>query len=707
MQIPDIEQRARALDAEKSFIVQSPAGSGKTELLIQRYLTLLCGVEQPEAIVALTFTRKAAGEMRRRVMTALLNSAGLCPERSHEALTWDLACKVRERNETLGWSLFRNPGRLRIQTIDSLCASLTRQMPWLSRLGGPPNIVEDGKELYAEAARRTIELLEREDWSAEVGTLLAHLDNNFQVLQDLLASMLARRDQWLRHVAFAGDPAYSRAALEAALRNVILDSMKKARKVIPEEVSAEIAAVTAVAGANLLAEGRQGQATACVGQTCLPEPDNIDAWLGIVDTLLTKDGNWRKKLTIANGFPTSAKAMKQRCGELISTLAVNEPLRLALAELRYLPDGQFAESQWQVLAALVKLLPVAAEQLHSCFRERGAADYVEVAMAARRALGDVGRPTDLALSLDYQIQHILIDEFQDTSVSQYSLLEALTAGWKPGDGRTIFAVGDPMQSIYRFREAEVGLFLKACREGVGKVPLALLRLSVNFRSDKGIVDWVNATFPDILPPEEDITTGAIPFCPSDSVHELVLNPAVKLHPFIGRNDEAEAAQVVKIVRSAQALNRAKVAVLVRARSHLSQIIPALRAAGLKFRAVEIDSLSEVPVIQDLTALTRSLIHPADRIAWLALLRAPWCGLTLEELHVLAGGDPKSAMWDLMRDESRVQRLNTKGRSRLIRVRSVLETALVKRPSSLRADCPRRWRSQSAERRWNYKWPLPV
>ncbi|MFH1573024.1 MAG: UvrD-helicase domain-containing protein, partial [Acidobacteriota bacterium] len=166
MTAPDARQREHALDPERSFIVQAPAGSGKTELLIQRCLTLLCRVNEPEAIIAITFTRKAAGEMRRRVMTALQNSAGRRPDKPHEALTWDLACRVRERNESLGWDLFRNPGRLRIQTIDSLCASLTRQMPWLSRLGGPPDIVEAEEELYAEAALRTIDLLERKEWSA-------------------------------------------------------------------------------------------------------------------------------------------------------------------------------------------------------------------------------------------------------------------------------------------------------------------------------------------------------------------------------------------------------------------------------------------------------------------------------------------------------------------------------------------------------------
>jgi ATP-dependent helicase/nuclease subunit A len=685
MPIPDSEQRIQVLDPEKSFIVQAPAGSGKTELLIQRFLALLGIVNQPEAVLAITFTRKASGEMRRRIITALLDSAGPSPKEMHAALTWSLARKVRERSDSLGWQLMDNPGRLRIQTIDSFCASITRQMPWLSRLGGLPNIVEDGSDMYAKAARSTIELIEDDKWSGEVSILLGHFDNNFQSLENLIAGMLARRDQWLRHVSWADDPARSRGALELALRNVIEDAVRSALKAIPKEASAEIAAISSAAGWNLTAEGSEGPAKACTGLTELPGPDRIDAWLGIADTLLTKEGAWRKRLTVANGFPSSERVLKQRCNQLISNLLEKGVSPFFLHELRHLPDERFPEAQWQVLSSLVKLLPVAAEKLKLLFRERGVADYVEVAIAARRSLGDPENPTDLALTLDCRIQHLLIDEFQDTSVSQYSLLEALTAGWTPGDGRTIFAVGDPMQSIYRFREAEVGLFLNTYLEGIiGKMPLEQIRLSANFRSDKGIVDWVNESFPGILPQEKDVTAGAIPFLRSDPVRELVLNPAVAIHPFIGRDDHNEAVKVVEIIRSARDLKQGKIAVLVRARSHLTQILPALRAAGIRFRALEIDSLAEVPVIQDLTALTRALMHPADRIAWLTLLRAPWCGMTLEELHSLAGGDLRSAMWDLMRDECRVKQLSSEGCKRLARICSVLENARGSRPASLRS-----------------------
>jgi ATP-dependent exoDNAse (exonuclease V) beta subunit len=683
MSIPDAEERGRALDPQRSFIVQAPAGSGKTELLIQRYLNLLAHVDQPEAVVAITFTKKAAGEMLRRVLGALRDSAGLQPEKEHERHTWKLAKAVRERSDSLRWDLFSNPNRLRIRTIDSLCTSLAMQMPWVSRLGAPPAISEAAAPIYAEAARQTIELLESEDWTAPVQALLGHLDNNFQLVQGLIADMLARRDQWLRLLAGGGDPRAIRAALETALRNVIRDQAEKARSFIPPELATEVVMVAAEAGRNLARAGREGCALACANLTRLPGDDDSDAWLGIADTLLKKDSDWRQKLTVANGFPPDAKEAKQRCLNLIARLSGNDLLRLALAEFRVLPDGQFAEPQWLALEALVQLLPLAAAQLQVQFRQSGKADHAEVAMAAQRALGHADEPTDLALALDYQIRHLLVDEFQDTSVGQYDLLEKLIAGWEPGDGRTVFAVGDPMQSIYRFREAEVGLFLKTARDGIGAVRLELLRLTANFRSDKGIVEWVNQTFPSVLPGEEDVTTGAIPFFPSETQNPEGLSPAVSLHAFVGRRDAREAARIVELVRSAQERHATKIAILVRARSHLSAILPALRDAGLRFRAVELEFLAERPIIRDLTALTRAILHPADRIAWLAVLRAPWCGLSLADLHALAGGDLRAAMWDLITDEGKTAAMSPDGWARVARLRTVLQNAIETRAASLR------------------------
>jgi len=126
----DRDARERALDTRASFLVQAPAGSGKTELLIQRYLALLATVEAPERIVALTFTRKAAGEMRERVLAALVAARdGTALNRPHEARTRALAQSVLARSDALGWSLVDNPSRLSMSTFDSLAVGLARRAP--------------------------------------------------------------------------------------------------------------------------------------------------------------------------------------------------------------------------------------------------------------------------------------------------------------------------------------------------------------------------------------------------------------------------------------------------------------------------------------------------------------------------------------------------------------------------------------------------
>ena len=126
----DFAARDDALDVTRSFIVQAPAGSGKTELLIQRYLRLLAIVEQPEEIIAITFTRKAAAEMQHRIVTALRAAArGEQPEQPHEQRTAALAAAALAKDAELQWGLLRSPSRMRIQTLDSLNAAIARSRP--------------------------------------------------------------------------------------------------------------------------------------------------------------------------------------------------------------------------------------------------------------------------------------------------------------------------------------------------------------------------------------------------------------------------------------------------------------------------------------------------------------------------------------------------------------------------------------------------
>jgi len=689
--IPDEAARRHALDSARSFIVQAPAGAGKTELLTQRFLKLLAVVDRPEEILAITFTRKAASEMRARVLDALARAADeRAPDVAHERRTWELARGARERDVARGWRIEENPARLGIQTIDSFCLGLARGMPLLSRFGAPPTIVEDADPLYREAAFATLALLDDVGSRAQaIERLLRHLDNDARRAAAMLVEMLKRRDQWLRHV---GDRArLRREALEASLANVVDDALADLERALPGEFKGEIAALADMAAANLQAVSAESPILACRDlASCGFGSEHLVAWCGVASLLLTEEGTWRKGVTKNQGFPSKTDgktaAEKQANGEaklrvqaLIEKLSAYPQFLRRLHELRTLPPLRYDDAQWEVLQALTEVLPVAAAQLKLVFAERGGVDFTEVAQGALAALGEPEAPTDLLLVLDYRLRHLLVDEFQDTSVSQFELLERLTAGWMPDDGRTLFLVGDPMQSIYRFREAEVGLYLRAGHEGIGGVRLTRLTLSANFRSQAGVVEWVNNAFEKIFPKSEDIAAGAVRYAPCEPVKPALPGEAVTIHPCLGRNVSAEAEQVVALVQAARAAAPVETtAILVRGREHLVAIVARLRRAGLRLRAIEIERLAERQIVQDLLTLTRALLHPADRTAWLALLRAPWCGLTLADLHALAGEQLESAIWDLMQDEARVQHLSTDGQRRLLSTRAVLATAIANR-----------------------------
>ena len=682
---PDYQARQQALDVRRSFIVQAPAGSGKTELLIQRILALLATAEAPEEILAVTFTRKAAGEMRERLGRALVEARGPEPQTEHARQTWQLARAALANDERRQWRLLEHPARLTVQTIDGLCASLVRRMPWLSRFGAQATVTEEAAELYRAAAERVLDLAEQEaPESAAVQELLAHLDNRLERLRDLLVALLARRDQWLRHLA-GQNAEGQRRVLEDSLRTLVTEHLQGLQALLPSSVTSALPALAAFAAAHLPETGTGGRIGRLhdLAAFPLPQAEDLDDWQALADLLLTAGDTLRKKLDKNCGFPAHKSgdfpAMKQAMAEILEELAAIPAMAEAWTAVRKLPPVVYAAGQWRILQALVALLPRAVAELWLVFRERGLTDFVEVAQAAGRALGDCDAPTDLMLHLDRRIQHILVDEFQDTSWGQYLLLAKLTAGWQPGDGRSLFLVGDPMQSIYRFREAEVGLYLRSRRHGIGALPLETLTLCANFRSQAGIVEWVNRTFPDLFPARENEALGGVCYASSVAVRPVRAGAAVQVHPFAGRDDGAEARRVLELVREARRLDpQGSVAVLVRARSHLQAIVAVLRAAGLRFAAQEIDPLADREVARDLLCLTRALLHPADRIALLAVLRAPWCGLALAELDNLCRDGAGRTLADLLREPQRLAGLSAEGRRRLERTWRILGEAAAQR-----------------------------
>ena len=708
----DVQARRLALDGSRSFIVRAPAGSGKTRLLIQRYLALLARVDEPEEIVAITFTRKAAGEMKQRVLDAF--AAAKLPDDGNDGDTRRLALDALQQDRARGWQLTSNAQRLRMQTIDALNASITRQMPLLARFGAQPESVENASAHYREAARELLAEVNVGDDAAaiakanDIATLLLHLDNNLAVAETLLADVLRSRDHWLRSLHGMQD----REVLEATLARVRGEACALVAQAFPSWAKSETLALARFAGQNLAAEVVDIGLSAFLSEPHFPGGDesHLPRWLALAEILLIKDGSWRRQVNKRIGFPIgegkTEKAhfaeMKQRMQALLETLSAEdarpeESVRLAtrLQQLRALPAPGYSDGQWEVLGAIVRLLPHATAMLWQVFGRHSQCDFTEIAQAAARALGADDAPTDLALALDYRLRHLLVDEFQDTSFAQFELLEKLTRGWSEGDGRSLFLVGDPMQSIYRFREAEVSLFSRAWQEGLGGVHLNALNLCVNFRSRAGIVEWVNATFSALMPTGDNT---AVPYAASVAfATQPSTTAAVTLHAIrrprtdvepAANGELDEALRVIDIITATRATNAsAQIAILVRNRGHLREIVPALKAANIVFRAVDIDPLRDRPVVSDLLALTRALLHPADRIAWLAILRAPWCGLTLNDLAILAGGatpvegelrsDTRS-LWEIINDHERVSSLTADGARRVGMLLSALEPAMQRR-----------------------------
>ncbi len=621
----------------QSFLVQAPAGSGKTGLLIQRVLALLAVVDRPESILAMTFTRKAAAEMRERVLRALRDAAAdtaVDPARAHDVATRDLARAALRQDARHDWQLIANPSRLKVMTIDALAASFARQTPITTGLGALPAFVDDATAHYQEAIADALVAAQASDphWR----NFLLHLDNDATTAMALLGGMLAKRDQWLRLPIGAPD-AQLRVQLEKALRDETDAALVRLVNLMPQDLAEALPELEAYAAQQLAAEGLWPRGATVLAMLAdsggLPphEATALDEWRDLADWLLVKnDARFRVALSKNVGFPAKQKSAPEReeataaMKTWLADACAVPGLCAALHAVRTLPPPHYTDQAWAFVAATLALLPTLASHLQLVFARTGETDFSEASLRALTALGNAENPGDLLLAADLRIAHLLVDEFQDTSVTQLDLIGRLTAGWDDGDGRTLFAVGDPMQSIYRFREAEVRNFLDAhAARRINNVAVECLTLARNFRSRRPVVAWVNdGVSAGARPPPRtpraarSRTSRCSPRCgaPGDPV------PTVDL----AVDDAAEAAIVVRHVRAALAEGAADIAILVRARSHLDAILPALRAARIPYAAVDLESLAERLPTRDLLTLTRALTQPDDRVAAFALLRAPWC-----------------------------------------------------------------------------------
>ena len=221
----DAHARKRALEPDGSFIVQAPAGSGKTGLLVYRILRLLAVSQQPESVLAITFTRKATREMRERLVDLLRRAEQNDPAKDEfDQQGLDLAAAALAQDKLQGWALLDTPQRIQIQTIDALSLRLVAAMPWLSRLGAQPSASDDAQSLYQGAIEQfLVDELLGDEVDRQIQWLLTELDFNYMRMGKLFSSMLSKRDQWLRHL-LSGSLVELRPELEQAWQTLAANS---------------------------------------------------------------------------------------------------------------------------------------------------------------------------------------------------------------------------------------------------------------------------------------------------------------------------------------------------------------------------------------------------------------------------------------------------------------------------------------------------
>ncbi|AFZ83156.1 UvrD-helicase domain-containing protein [Candidatus Kinetoplastidibacterium crithidiae] len=638
--IKDFKIREEALNIHESFIVQAPAGSGKTELLTNRFLALLSNVLVPEEIVAITFTRKAANEMRRRIIERL-QIAKDTEIYNDEPFSLKLSREVLKRDSLFGWNILQHPARLMIKTFDSFCAQIVSNLPWLSRMGGLPVISSDMQFHYDSAAKSTIALIDKFDY---VKSLLLNLDLDINFATRLISDMLKKRDQWLPILRYGLD----KELIESNLKLTIENDISRLLKELPENWQSSIQEPIRIAAKNLYKINPNNVLEPLLDWDYLisNKISDLRKWKAIASLFLTAKKTLRstKSFNKSLGFD-SGSSSKEILINWLNSMGSNSSWVSHLAMISYAPDPFLTDKQWRDLTVQLKTLSLSVANLILRFNNVSEVDFIEITQRASIALGSDDYPNDLLLKLDNKINHILIDEFQDTSRAHFDIIKKLISGWQNDDGRTLFLVGDPMQSIYSFRKAEVGLFLQVIENGIGCLKPKHLKLVNNFRSHPIIVNWINGVFKEIFPNKNDEDLGAVSY--TDSVTSLHDAPdsLIKFHCVQGtENREARLAQTaINIIQETinnYGINHT-IAVLVRSRNNINYLTSLMSQNNIRFRSVDIVPLANKPVVSDLLQLIRALKHPGDRLAWLSILRSPFFGLTLDNMHKLFGNDHKT------------------------------------------------------------------
>ncbi len=661
-----MDPEAEAVDLGRSIVIEGGEGCGKTHVAIKRFIAALVGVEHSEEVLFLVDDEAAVEKVRGAVRKELADSES------------DLSKHDAGRS----WNLAAHPECLHVHTLASLSLALVEAAPVSSGCGAGVRITADPDAYYRTASRALLRTLDHDDGVApNLETLLLHLDNDLVRAETLLAALLRRRAELHQCVELAS-PEENRSTLQSALEDAVVMTLTEVSAAIPDDVSDELVTVSAMAGKHLSLRGDDSPVTFCRDLNSLPSADaaNLRAWRGLCTLLLDDDGRLRQEFDEAVGFPPAADAsddkersrrieMQSRAQVLVARLSEIPGFTQRLAAVSEIADVRYTHLQWTVLQSLLAVLPRVIADLSRAFRALGEMDITEVLQGAIRALqaghAEIFGPQGL--------RHIVVDNMHELSLLGAKLLESLTRSWTGEDERSLLVTGNAFASIRRSEGAQPAQYLKLLNSGLGKIDLSLVSLGQQQRSGSAIVRWIN----DIFAGDETaiIGEGAMPFVAADPVSEH--SGEVRIHALSGPVD-IESEWIARLITGSPALAEGSTAVLLGDPGLATSVVDSLRRAGIGCRSEAVEQLGQRSTVQDLHALTRALCHLADRVAWLTVLRAPWCGLTLDDLHRLCADSTDVAVWELVIDEQRRSRLSEDGQQRLSRIKRVFAQSLAER-----------------------------
>jgi ATP-dependent helicase/nuclease subunit A len=672
-----------ASDPDASAWVIANAGSGKTHVLTQRVIRLLLAGADPAAILCLTFTKVAAAEMARRVFGTLGRWAMLPEHELRKEITavqgGAPTAQEVQRARRLFATALETPGGLKIQTIHAFCEKLLHQFPFEANVAGQFSVLDDSaaRALISQARSVVINKAAAEPES-RLGRAMRHLAENATDMQidGALDAVIAARGPirlWMDRSAADGGLGDVDDSLSDLRRRLGLKPDETEQALCREICSAsgwdcgdcsELASALATDNNCDRAAGLALLAIHAARDT----PTETDRRL---DFFLTSDSSgWRSR---SGPHRFSRAARDERTGLKDSFVAEAERL-LQLVKRLDLARAHAATE------ALLVVGDAILQAYHESKRQSGMLDFADLIAKTRNLLSRADASAWVLYKLDRRIEHILVDEAQDTSPDQWAIVQALAEDFFSGagaarSGRTIFAVGDDKQSIFGFQGAAPrmlaemrGFFETRVREA-GEAFVAR-PLYLSFRSTREVLKAVDEVFKDdratlitasdyvAHASHRDSEPGHVAMMPR-IVRPKIEEPEDWTTPFdapsaaetdLSRRIADEIVRLKKApLPSGKHLRDGEILVLVRKRDAFANAMNrALRERGIATAGADRIPVATHIVVQDLLALADVMLLPQDDLQLAALLKSPLAGLSDDELTAIAVGRGRRSLWSALK-----------------------------------------------------------